>query len=1226
MINCSYLEFLAIYRHRQFESKSPIESTANSSINMAANESIDLIEPALDPTCPIVGVGASAGGLEAFTHLLQHLPTDTGMAFVLIQHLDPTHPSLLAELLAKTTAMPVTQVQNGMAVMPDRVYLIPPNREMVLAGNNLKLSARKKIDGRYLPIDRFFQSLATHRRHRAISVILSGSDRDGALGLAAVKAAGGTTFAQALATCKFSEMPERAISTGCVDFILTPREIAAELQQIGRQIDVARTLPQLPAAAILAQNEGDTLATIFSLLRSIKSVDFTGYKPATLKRRILRRMALHNLERWEDYILYLQSHHSELVELERDLLINVTSFFRDPATFKALKSTVFPQIVTQKSSRVAIRIWVAGCSTGEEAYSLAMCLLEYLEECEIRLPIQIFATDISENAIDLARVGIYKVGMMRGVSSDRLRRFFVEVDDGYQICKSVRELCVFARQNLIADPPFSQLDLISCRNVLIYLGAELQKRLIPIFHYALKSNGFLMLGTSESIGNFSDLFAAVDKKSKIYVRKLASKSPYLKFNSSERALGKMKTIVPIDEDNPSDRDLYQAADRIAIDRYVPVGVTIDNDLNIVQFRGQTGNYLKPPTGKPSFNLFKMIEPELAVELRAAVHQAKQQQEIVRQEGLQVKTADGVKTIAIEVIPFKIGAAARPYLLVLFQESAIAMESNLTAGQPKKGNQNSLEQENTRLQQELTTTREYLETIIQEQEFTNQAIQVANEEILSSNEELQSTNEELETSQEELQATNEELHTINEELHSRNGELNQINNDLYNLLNSINIPILMLDGQLRIRRFTPLAQQLFNLIPSDLGRPFSDIQPNIVIPDLGGSIQSVIDTLETVDREVPDRTGHWYSLRIRPYRTSDNRIDGVTIGLIDIDTLKHTEAIVEAARDYANAIVETVRQPLIVLDANLCVIRANQCFYESFGLTPAQTERQSIFELDDRVWDLPSLRTLLENVGDRDTDFQDFEITQSLPAHSPRILLLNARKIRDARHEQSILMTIAEITDRRQAEAQIHNSLAEKEVLLREIHHRVKNNLQIVSSLLSLQSNRVTDPQTTAILQDSQNRVCAMASIHEILYRSLDFANLNFAEYIQTLVNNLFASYTIERSAVVLRVDVAASLNIDVDRAVICGLIINELVTNALKHGFAADRHGELLINLRVSGENLLTLLVANNGRELPKDFDVRQVRSMGLNLVMSLIEQIEGNLVVKTGEMTEFEITFPRSI
>jgi two-component system, chemotaxis family, CheB/CheR fusion protein len=719
----------------------------------------------------------------------------------------------------------------------------------------------------------------------------------------------------------------------------------------------------------------------------------------------------------------------------------------------------------------------------------------------------------------------------------------------------------------------------------------------------------------------------IAKKSKNYVRNLIPKSPYSNFNNSDRALAKVKPIMSIDSDNQSNLELQQAADRLVFDRYAVVGVAIDSEMNIVQFRGQTGTYLEPATGTPSFNLFKMAKPELLVELQSAIYQSKQQHKIIRKEGVQVKTATGMKTIDLEVIPFEIGVENNPHFLVLFQEytndqmpfnlgSIRADNQTIVVGGAAPVKKRNEHLENTQLKQELAATREYLQAIIEEQESNNQAMQVANEEILSSNEELQSTNEELETSQEEL-------HIINEEIHRQNIELGQINNDLQNLLSSINIPILMLDGNLRIRRFTALARPIFNLIPTDLGRPFSDIQPHINIPHLDESILAVIDTLTTTEQEIQDRAGHWYSLRIRPYRTIDNRIDGVVIGLIDINSLKSSGTLVEAARDYADAIVETVRHPLLVLDPDLRVIRANQSFYATFQNSPAQTEQQSIFAVGNRQWDLPILRSLLAALIHDNTEFQDFETIEILDPLSPRTFLLNARKIRADTHEQSILLAIEDITERRQAEAQSHNSLIEKEVLLREIHHRVKNNLQIVSSLLNLQSNRSTDAQVIAILQDSQNRVRAMALIHEILYQSPNLAVLDFDAYVQTLANNLFTSNNIDRSKIALSVDVQAGVTIDVDRAVLCGLIISELVTNALKHGFGGDLCGKVAISLTTIGNNSLILSVANNGKKLPKDFGIEQIRSMGLNLVMSLIKQIKGDLEVQTEATTAFKINFP---
>jgi len=1223
---------------------------------------------------PIVGIGASAGGLDAFTQLLENLPIDTGMAFVLIQHLEPTRKSLLTEILARKTQMSVTEVENGMLILANQVYIMPPNKEMIIYQNDtLKLIPREKVHGRYLPIDKFFNSLAKERGNKAIAVVLSGADGDGALGLAEVKEAGGITFAQNISSSKFQGMPHHAIATGCVDFILPPEAIAQELVKISRHPYI-----NLPTEVKILPSSDNILSQIFALLWEAKEVDFTGYKPATIERRIGRRMALHNLASLEDYLQYIRINPKEIEYLYQDLLINVTSFFRDPEAFHALKNQVFPAIFLEKSSELPIRIWVAGCSTGEETYSIAICLLEFLEQQGIKLPIQIFATDINELAIAQARTGMYKPSLMANVSPERLGKFFIEVEGGYKIKKSLRELCIFAIQNLNSDPPFSQLDLISCRNVLIYLGASRQKRLIPIFHYALLPTGFLMLGASETVGEFSYLFTPIDKKQKIYTRQQASIR--LKFDFSPRTLEKVNPIMPTNKDDSQELDLLQEADRIVLKRYAPVGVIINNDMDILQFRGQTGTYLEPASGRASFNLLKMAKEGLLLELRNAIHQAKDQHEIVRKEGIQVKLGEEIRAVNLEVIP--LNTLPEKHFLVLFDENiAPFKQQQIDKNVPIiKREETEVEKENVRLRQELAATREYLQSIIEEQESTNQSLQVANEEILSSNEELQSTIEELETTQEELQASNEELHTINEEMRSRNQELNGLNNDLYNLLSSINIPIIMLDGELRIRRYTPQAQGIFNIIPTDVGRPFSDIQPKIFIPRLRELIEEVIDTLVVKEQEVQDGKNHWYSLRIRPYRTTENQIDGVVMGLIDIDALKQTAIMLEEARDYANAIVETVRQPLIVLDENLRVIQANGGFYELFdtinlwqnpdqphpnpplvkGREPGKqvfppltepgkqvfppltkgglggvnttlargliTEPQLIFELGNGEWNIPELRSLLEDILANNTEFENLEIVQITPAQEQRILLLNGRRIVQGTHIVTILLAIENITEYRQAEQQIRNSLREKEILLREIHHRVKNNLQIVSSLLSLQSNRLKNQNLSEVLQESQNRVRAMALIHETLHQSSNWAEVNFAEYTGNLVSNLFRTYPIESNDISFNLNVQPEIFINADRAVLCGLIINELVTNALKHGFPEGGKGELFVTLTTSEDNLLNLIIGNTGLSLSAEFYLENLSSMGLNLVMSLIKQLKGNLEVERGEITSFKIIFSPSV
>ncbi|MBO3461472.1 PAS domain-containing protein [Aetokthonos hydrillicola Thurmond2011] len=971
---------------------------------------------------PIVGIGASAGGLEAFIELLKHLPTDTGMAFVLIQHMSPNQESLLSEILSKSTEMPVSEVHSGIKVAPNHVYVIPPNVSMAITNGVLNLTPRDRGGGQFMSVDTFLLSLAQEQGNKAIAVILSGGDGDGSRGLEAVKAAGGVTFAQSGDTAKVNSMPNTAVATGLVDFVLPPRKIAEKIAEISRHPYITDVAMTKSATSKDEFDRSEALRTIFTLLWTATGVDFTNYKQTTLKRRIQRRMVLHKFEKLTDYASYLHNNPTEVMALYEDSLIHVTSFFRDSESFTALKSKVFPVIVLDKSSNSPIRIWVAGCSTGEEAYSITICLLEFLAEHLSHIPIQVYATDISERAIAQARTGFYTASEVANVDPERLHRFFVEVEGGYQISKPVRETCVFARQNLISDPPFSRMDLITCRNVLIYLGSELQKKLLPMFHYGLKPKGFLMLGTSETVGDCADLFSIVDKKNKLYAKKLVTTELNIDFSRSRYPAPIINPQAQTKEGTLNDQEISLQADQIVLNQYAPVGIVIDTDLEILRFRGQTSAYLEPAPGRASFNLLKMAKVGLRNELRILIQQAKQQNLPIKREGVKLIEGNCIRTFNIHVTPFSTSNIPGNYFLILFEDFPTPVTPVLSATQDNSNVTNEGDNHETaRLQEELNTTKEHLQAIISEQQATNQDLRSANEEILSSNEELQSMNEELETAKEEIQATNEELNTINDELQRRNLESTQITNDLQNLLGSINIPILMVGSDLRIRRFTPAVEGIFNLISTDVGRSLSDITHKLNVPDLEQQILEVIRTLNLKVQEIQDQTGHWYDLRIRPYRTIDNKIDGAVVVLVDINELKRSAEELTEARNYAEMIVETVREPLLVLNLDLRVVTANHSFYEMFHVLPTQTEQHLLFDLGNGQWNIPELRILLEDILSGNDQFENFEVEHDFQQIGRKSMLLNARKMPPIGDTQMILLAMEDITEQKQLEAQ-HNQL------------------------------------------------------------------------------------------------------------------------------------------------------------------------------------------------------------
>lgn len=919
------------------------------------------------PTGPgltgIVGIGASAGGLEACTRLLKALPLDTGLAFVLVQHLDPKHDSMLTDILSRSTSLPIQEVRQGMQLEPNHVYVIPPNTNLAILKDRLHLKPREEAQGQHFTIDSFFRSLAEDQKSRAIGVILSGTGTDGTLGLQAIKANGGLSLAQDEKSAKYTGMPGHAVTAGAVDIVSSPEGIARELARIGRHPFL---VPSLKAETLEILSEVDDHSQrIFSLLRGATGVDFSHYKPTTIQRRIARRMVLHKISNLGRYVRYLEDAPAEKDALYQDLLINVTGFFREPETFEALQKKVFPRLMKDRPPQTPFRVWVSGCSTGEEAYSIAICLSEYLNLNKIAVPVQVFATDVSETVIEKARTGIYPENLLTGVSPERLHRFFVKGDGGYQVSRTIRDLCVFARQDLTKDPPFSRMDLITCRNLLIYLNPAIQQRIIPTFHYALKPNGVLVLGASETVGQFGDLFALLDKSQKVYTRKAALHRLRFEFPAGRVASPKAEGGKTGLSAGGLGFDVQKEADRIVLARFAPASVVVNDSLEILHFRGKTGDYLEPASGTASLNLLKMAREGLLAGLQSALKEARAQNLPARQTGLKVKSNGGFKRVSLEVIPIKSTPNNRDRcFLVLFEDASAAdapAPAKAAAALPETSEtrHRSLVSQVARLHQELAATRGHLQSIIEEREATNEELQSANEEIESSNEELQSTNEELETAKEEMQSTNEELTTLNEELQNRNAELNLVNSDLINLLNSVDIPIVILGSDLRIRRFTPTAEKVLKLIPTDVGRPFTDLRTNVLVPNLEQLILDALDRLTVKELEVQDREGRWHALRIRPYKNVENKIDGVVIALWDIDVVRRSAAEIQHARDYAAAITDSVTEPLLILEADLRVKQANRAFYRTFRTKPEDTENRFVYSLGNGAWKIPRLRPFLE---------------------------------------------------------------------------------------------------------------------------------------------------------------------------------------------------------------------------------------------------------------------------
>jgi two-component system CheB/CheR fusion protein len=940
-----------------------------------------------------VGVGASAGGLDALRKFLSNIPGKSGMAIIIVQHMDPIHKSGLVDILARYTSMKVLQVEDGVQVLPDHVYIIPPNKDMGILNGKLQLMEPVEPHGFRRPINYFFTSLAQDQEDKSVGIILSGFGSDGSIGLKAIKAKGGVCIAQDPSTAGSDGMPTNAINTGLVDIVLAPEEMSEKL------IFYTKSSSKIFKKILTPKDETvQALMKIFILIRNRTGHDFSQYKKSTVYRRIGRRMNIHQIEEMPQYLRYLQENTHEIDLLFKEFLINVTNFFRDPEAFESLKQGALKEIIKEKTDSDVLRVWVPGCSSGEEVYSIAIIIKELLEETNKKVKVQIFGTDLDENSVKTARSGIYS-SISADMSPERLNKFFFTNDNSYTIRNDVRNMVVFANHNVIKDPPFTKVDLISCRNLLIYLETDAQEKVLSNFNRALKEDGILFLGPSENIGEFIDAFSIADNKWKIfkYVKSNGFTFDFVKIRSlphkqQSRAYWNSQFDLKNSKTEKIVLNITALAEKKMINIYAPPSALINDKGEILYIHGRLKEYLEPSPGKAHMNIFEMASDGIKLGLSSAIQNAVSKNKEVVIENLKFEDDDSGKnhSIKLTVKPLKDPEAIRGLLIVSFEE--LPTQKNGKLDQIKLDPLSRSSEPIKALENELKLTKERLNITIGEQIISNEELQSANEELQSMNEESQSTNEELETSKEELQSINEEFTTVNSELQMKIDELRSINDDMTNLFNSTEIATIFVDNDLNIRRFTEEATKLIKLIESDVGRPLSDIVSTIEYPDLAYDIRQVIEKVAFKEKEVNTAEGEWYKVRIMPYKTSQNVIDGATVTFIDVSHMRNIQEKMHSALNYAEDIINTVREPLLVLDQELMVISANRSFYETFKLKKSVTEGEKLYKLGDDEWNIPSLRNLLEEILPKDNVMNNFEFEHHFHKIGHKKMLLNARKI------------------------------------------------------------------------------------------------------------------------------------------------------------------------------------------------------------------------------------------
>jgi two-component system, chemotaxis family, CheB/CheR fusion protein len=1217
----------------------------------AIDESVSLEDKAAG--FPIVGIGASAGGLDPIRELLEHLPIDTGMAFVVIQHLGAGQESLLPEILSRSTKMNVLQVTDGMKVENNHVYVIPPGTTMTFKNGCLHLVTKGSS---FKPINDFMISLASERKTSAIGIVLSGTGNDGTLGLKAIKAEGGISFVQDPDAAQYSDMPKNAIISEAPDFVLSPEHIVEELVRIAHH-------PQfIPLEKKTSEAKIETdIRKIIMMIKTSFGVDFSHYKETTINRRITRRMVINKTPNLKEYVEYLRTHPNELQALFDDLLIGVTSFFREPNTFGVLKENVFPDLIKKRSRNAPIRVWVPGCSTGEEVYSLAIAIQEFLEEKTLpEIRVQFFGTDANEKNIEKARKGLYPKIIEDNVTEGRLKRFFNRQNGNYEITKIIRDMCIFAKQDITIDPPFSNLDLIMCRNVLIYFDSVLHERVFPIFHYALKPNGFLVLGESESIGKFQFLFEPISPRGTIYKRKQAQ--PQLSLNA-DFAFESTKPSKKVEKKDVL-AGLGEKVDHLLTSEYGPAALLVNNNLDILVFRGDVAPYLSPESGAASFNITKIIRKEFRSQVQTAIYVTKKEKKAFR-ETVHYKQKGQPKTVNIEIRPLETPQYDEPFFLVLFTEApndihlTHEVEAVISPGEAESLKDRQIRE----LKEDVEAAKQSMQMLVEGQEATNEELKSSMEEVQSSNEELQSTNEELETAKEELQSSNEELHTLNEELKNRNQSLGRLNDDLANLQTNLDIAVVIVDSALRIRRFTATAQKLLRILPSDVGGSIANITPGVHIEDLDKTVTEVIDKLTPVSQEVEGLEGNFYEIRVRPYLTEDKKIDGAFLSFTDITKRKKAEEALdkytknleklveertkklELSSLYARNLIEASLDPLVTINAEGKITDVNEATEQATGCS-----REELIGSDFSAYftEPQKAKNIYKQVLTKGF-VRDYPL--AIKHESGKIIDVsyNATVYRNADGQiQGIFAAARDITELKKAEEEAKENekkLKDSERLAAigatagMVGHDIRNPLQAITGDVYLAKTEL------ASSPDSEEKRNALESLEEI-EKNVEYINKivqDLQDYSRPLNPKMEESdlkpiieALITKNGLPENIKVAIEISDDSCKVITDSYYLNRILANLVSNAVQAMPSGGKLTVSAHKEANDVVLTVKDTGVGIPKDIQGKMFTLMfttkskgqgfGLPVVKRMTESLGGTVsfLSQEGKGTTFTVRLPR--